>query len=113
MGAIGLIFAGLLPNIISLDRTYLPYHYPGHFRAGFGGFLLEKGDLCRGFSCLALGAIVSGLWTFLVLPGLSPEMQSILEPAFIGVVASFLGLVAGSYATKAPSSEKWQLFASP
>jgi len=36
--------------------------------------------------------------------------QSLLEPAFIGVVVSLAGLVAGSYASKAPAAEKLQLF---
>jgi hypothetical protein len=37
-------------------------------------------------------------------------MQSLLEPAFVGVMISLIALVIGSYSSPAPSEEKWQLF---
>jgi hypothetical protein len=44
------------------------------------------------------------------LPKLSMGMQSMLEPAFIGVMFSAVALVAGSYLSPASSEDKWQLF---
>jgi hypothetical protein len=38
------------------------------------------------------------------------NMQSILEPAFIGVIVSLIALVVGSYPSPAPPEGKWQLF---
>ena len=112
MGVIGLAFAGLFPNIIFLTELTFRIIIPATFLPVLAAFYWKRATATGAIASSLSGAIVSGLWTFLVLPGLSPQLQSILEPTFIGVVTSLVGLLAVSYASRPPSPEKWQLFTS-
>jgi SSS family solute:Na+ symporter len=110
MGVIGLGFAGLLPNIISLTELTFRIIIPATFIPTLAAFYWKRATATGALAASLSGAAASALWTFLVLPGLSDRLQSILEPAFIGVVASLIGLLIGSYLSPSPSPEKWQLF---
>lgn len=112
MGVTGLIFAGLFPNIIFLTELTFRIMIPATFLPTLAAFYWKRATAAGAIAASLSGAVVSGLWTFLVLPGLSPQLQSILEPTFIGVVASFIGLLIGSYVSRPPPPEKWQLFIS-
>jgi len=112
MGVIGLIFAGLFPNIIFLTELTFRIMIPATFLPALAAFYWKRATATGAIAASLSGAVVSGLWTFLVLPGLSPQLQSILEPTFIGVVASLIGLLIGSYVSQPPSPSKWQLFTS-
>lgn len=113
MGVIGLIFAALLPNIISLTELTFRLIIPATFVPVMAAFYWKRATATGALASSIAGPSVSALWTFLVLPGLSIELQSILEPAFIGVVASVIGMVVGTYLTHPPSEEKLKPFASP
>ncbi len=110
MGLVGLVFAGLLPNVISLTELTFRIIIPATFLPTLAAFYWRRATATGALTSSLLGAAASGLWTFLVLPTLSVQLQSILEPAFIGVAASLVGLVAGSYLSTPPAQEKWQLF---
>jgi SSS family solute:Na+ symporter len=111
MGIIGLVFAGLLPNIISLTELTFRIIIPATFIPTLAAFYWKRATATGALAASLSGAVVSGLWTFLVLPGLTLQLQSILEPALIGVAASLIGLLVGSYVSPPPPPEKWQLFA--
>jgi len=110
MGVAGLVFASLLPNIISLTELTFRIIIPATFLPVLAAFYWKRATATGALASSIAGAGVSALWTFMVLPNLSTTLQSILEPAFIGVLASLIGLVIGSYLSQTPSSEKMQLF---
>jgi SSS family solute:Na+ symporter len=110
MGLAGLVFASLLPNIISLTELTFRIIIPATFLPVLAAFYWKRATATGALASSIAGAGVSALWTFMVLPNLSTTLQSILEPAFIGVLASLIGLVIGSYLSPSPSPEKWQLF---
>ncbi len=110
MGVIGLVFAGLLPNIISLTELTFRIIIPATFVPVMAAFYWKRANATGALASSLFGVVSSVLWTYLVLPRLSDNLQLILEPAFIGVAVSFICLVTGSYATKPPLPEKWQLF---
>ena len=110
MGVSGLVFAGLLPNVISLTELTFRIIIPATFLPTLAAFYWKRATAAGALASSLLGAAASALWTFLVLPGLSMQLQSIFEPASIGVAVSLVGLVAGSYLSKPPAQEKWQLF---
>jgi Na+/proline symporter len=83
---------------------------PATFIPTLAAFHWKRATATGALASSILGASTSGLWTWLVLPKLSINMKSILEPAFIGVIVSLVALVAGSYLSKAPQNDKWQLF---
>ncbi len=112
MGLLGLIFAGLLPNIISLTELTFRIIIPATFLPVMAAFYWKRATATGALAASLSGAIVSGLWIFLVLPNLSHTVQLILEPAFIGVLASLVGLIIGTYCSPAPSPGKWQMFIS-
>ncbi len=110
LGVVGLAFAGLLPNIIDLTELTFRIIIPATFLPVLAAFYWKRATAAGALAASLSGAIASGLWTFLVLPTLSITMQSVLEPAFIGVVVSAVGLVVGSLLTKAPAPDKLKLF---
>jgi len=110
MGLAGLVFASLLPNIISLTELTFRIIIPATFLPVLAAFYWKRATATGALASSIAGASVSALWTFMVLPNLSTTLQSILEPAFIGVLASLIGLVIGSYLSQTPSLEKMQLF---
>ena len=110
MGLIGLVFAGLMPNVIDLTELTFRIIIPATFLPVLAAFYWKRATSTGALAASLSGAIVSALWTFLVLPDISVNLQSILEPAFIGVVASGLALVIGTYLSPAPSPDKWKLF---
>ena len=110
IGALGLIFATQGASIESLTLWTFRIMVPATFVPTLAAFYWKRATAAGALASSILGAASSGLWTWLVLPNLSINMQSILEPAFIGVSISLIALVAGSYLSPAPSPEKWQLF---
>jgi SSS family solute:Na+ symporter len=106
VGVTGLIFAGLLPNIIDLTELTFRIIIPATFLPVLASFYWKRATATGALASSISGASVSALWTFLALPNLSVTLQSILEPAFIGVLASGIGLVAGSYLSAEPAAEK-------
>ena len=110
MGVLGLVFAGLLPNIISLTELTFRIIIPATFVPVMAAFYWKRANAAGALASSLFGVISSVLWTYLALPHLSDKLQLILEPAFIGVAVSFISMVIASYAAKPPLPEKWQLF---
>jgi SSS family solute:Na+ symporter len=110
IGVVGLIFATQGANIESLTLWTFRIIIPASFVPTLAAFYWKRVTTTGALASSILGAATSGLWTWLVLPNLSTNMQSILEPAFIGVVISLIALVVGSYMSPAPPKEKWQIF---
>lgn len=110
MGLIGLVFAGLLPNIIDLTELTFRIIIPATFVPVMAAFYWKRATAGGALAASLLGVASSVLWTFLVLPNLSATLQSILEPAFIGVVVSAITLFAVSYLEPAPLPEKLKFF---
>jgi SSS family solute:Na+ symporter len=106
VGVIGLVFAGLLPNIIDLTELTFRIIIPATFLPVLASFYWKRATATGALASSLSGACTSALWTFLVLPNLSTTLQSILEPAFVGVVASGIGLVAGSLLSAASKVER-------
>jgi SSS family solute:Na+ symporter len=96
MGVIGLLFAGAMPNVISLTELTFRIIIPATFLPTLAAFYWKRATATGALTSSLLGAVAAAVWTFAVLPGLSETMQALLEPAFIGVAVSFIGLVAGS-----------------
>jgi SSS family solute:Na+ symporter len=112
-GLAGLIFAGLMPNIIDLAELTFRIIVPATFLPVLAAFYWKRATSAGALAGSLSGAISSALWTFLVLPNLSTNLQSILEPAFIGVVVSALGLLLGSLLTPVPSARRVRSFVLP
>jgi SSS family solute:Na+ symporter len=110
IGIVGLIFATQGASIESLTLWTFRIIIPASFVPTLAAFYWKRVTTTGALASTILGAATSGLWTWLVLPKLSINMQSILEPAFIGVIISLIALVVGSYMSPAPPKEKWQLF---
>lgn len=110
MGVIGLIFAALIPNVISLTELTFRIFIPATFIPTLAAFYWRRATATGALISSLSGAAASALWTFLVLPALSDTSQSILEPAFIGVAVSLGGLLIGSYLSRPAPPEKWQRF---
>ena len=110
IGVVGLIFATQGASIESLTLWTFRIIIPASFVPTLAAFYWKRVTTTGALASSILGAATSGLWTWLVLPKLSINMQSILEPAFIGVIISLIALVVGSYMSPAPPEEKWQLF---
>jgi solute:Na+ symporter, SSS family len=110
IGVVGLIFATRGASIESLTLWTFRIIIPASFVPTLAAFYWKRVTTTGALASSILGAATSGLWTWLVLPKLSINMQSILEPAFIGVIISLIALVVGSYMSPAPPEEKWQLF---
>jgi solute:Na+ symporter, SSS family len=113
IGVVGLIFATQGANIESLTLWTFRIIVPATFVPTLAAFHWKRATATGAIISSLSGAIVSAAWTFFALPGLSINWQSILEPAFIGVLVSLAGLVAGSYASKAPARDKLKLFIPP
>jgi len=110
MGVVGLAFAALIPNVISLTELTFRIVIPATFVPTLAAFYWKRVTTSGAIAASLAGPVAAALWTFLVLPGLSEQLQLVLEPALIGVVASLAGLVIGSYASRAPSPASWQQF---
>ena len=110
IGVVGLIFATQGASIESLTLWTFRIIIPASFVPTLAAFYWKRVTTTGALASSILGAATSGLWTWLVLPKLSMKMQSILEPAFIGVIVSLIALVVGSYPSPAPPEGKWQLF---
>jgi SSS family solute:Na+ symporter len=106
MGVIGLLFAGLLPNVISLTELTFRIIIPATFLPTLAAFYWKRATATGALTASLLGAAAAAIWTFAVLPNLSETLQSVFEPAFIGVAVSCLGLVAGSYLSSHSPSER-------
>ncbi len=110
IGVVGLIFAIRGTSIESLTLWTFRIIVPATFVPTLAAFYWKRVTTTGALASSILGALTSGLWTWLVLPKLTTNMQSILEPAFIGVIISLIALVIGSYISPAPQEKKWQLF---
>jgi SSS family solute:Na+ symporter len=113
VGAAGLVFAALLPNIISLTELTFRIIIPATFLPVLAAFYWKRASATGALASSIAGAGVSALWTFLVLPNLSDTLRSLFEPALIGVLASGVGLVVGTYFSRVPSPEKSKRFGLP
>ena len=107
MGVLGLVFAAAMPSVISLTELTFRIIIPATFLPTLAAFYWKRATATGAIAASLAGSVASALWTFLVLPGLSENMQLVFEPALIGVAASFVGLVVGSYASKAVTSGSW------
>lgn len=110
IGVVGLVVATQGASIESLTLWTFRIIVPATFVPTLAAFYWKRVTTTGALASSILGAATSGLWTWLVLPELSINMQSILEPAFIGVMISLIALVVGSYMSPVPPEEKWQLF---
>jgi SSS family solute:Na+ symporter len=110
IGVAGLLFAIQGASIESLTLWTFRIMVPATFVPTLAAFHWKRATATGSLASSILGAATSGLWTWLVLPKLSINMQSILEPAFIGVTISLIALVIGSYSSRAQQDDKWQLF---
>jgi solute:Na+ symporter, SSS family len=112
IGVVGLLFATQGASIESLTLWTFRIIVPATFIPTLAAFYWKRGTSSGALASSISGAATSGLWTWLVLPKLSINMQSILEPAFIGVIISLVAMVLGSYMSSAPPETTWQLFIS-
>jgi solute:Na+ symporter, SSS family len=110
IGVVGLIIATQGASIESLTLWTFRIIIPASFVPTLAAFYWKRATTRGALASSILGAATSGLWTWLVLPKLSINMQSLLEPAFIGVMVSLIALVVGSYVSPPPPEEKWRLF---
>jgi len=110
IGIVGLIFATRGSSIESLTLWTFRIIIPASFIPTLAAFYWKRATTTGALASSISGAAISALWTWLVLPKLSTNMQSILEPAFIGVIISLIALVVGSCMSPVPAEEKWQLF---
>ncbi|HXZ95043.1 MAG TPA: hypothetical protein VEG28_03925 [Dehalococcoidia bacterium] len=110
VGVVGLVFATQGTSIESLTLWTFRIIIPASFVPTLAAFYWKRVTTTGALASSILGAATSGLWTWLVVPKLSMNMQSLLEPAFIGVMVSLIALVVGSYMSPPPPEEKWQLF---
>jgi solute:Na+ symporter, SSS family len=112
IGVVGLLFATQGASIESLTLWTFRIIVPATFIPTLAAFYWKRGTSSGALASSISGAATSGLWTWLVLPKLSINMQTILEPAFIGVIISLVAMVFGSYMSSAPPETTWQLFIS-
>ncbi|MCP8304046.1 MAG: hypothetical protein H3Z50_01030 [archaeon] len=110
VGSAGFVTAAVFPNIIFLVELTFRVMIPATFVTVLAAFYWKRATALGAFLSSLIGVAVSMIWTFLVLPNLSLEYQLMLEPTFIGVVASVLALIIGSYVSRPPSIDKVQLF---
>jgi SSS family solute:Na+ symporter len=110
IGLSGLVFAGLLPSVLDLTELTFRIIIPATFVPVLAAFYWRRATAAGALTASLSGVAASMLWTFLVLPHLSLSFQSLLEPAFIGVVVSAAGLVVGSYLSPAPLPNRLKLF---
>ncbi|HXZ95065.1 MAG TPA: hypothetical protein VEG28_04035, partial [Dehalococcoidia bacterium] len=113
MGLIGLVFAALMPNIIELTELTFRIIIPATFLPVLAAFYWKRATANGALVASLSGAASAAFWHFLVLDKLSSTLQSILEPAFVGVLVSGIGLVVVSYLSPVPSPEKLKIFALP
>ena len=110
IGAAGLLFATQGASIESLTLWTFRIIIPATFIPTLAAFYWKRATTAGALASSILGALASWLWTWLVLPDLSLNAQSMLEPAFIGVAVSLVALVVVSYLTPPPAARTWQLF---
>ncbi len=110
IGAVGLVFATRGASIESLTLWTFRIIVPATFVPTLAAFYWKRVTTTGALASSILGAAASGIWTWLVLPRLSINVQSVLEPAFVGVFTSLVALIIGSYMSAAPPVEKWELF---
>jgi solute:Na+ symporter, SSS family len=110
VGVAGLLFALQGSSIESLTLWTFRIMVPATFVPTLAAFYWQRATTAGALASSLSGALTSGLWTWLVLPELSANMQSLLEPAFIGVIVSLVSMVAGSYLSRSPGAEKWRHF---
>ena len=112
IGVAGLAFATQGASIETLILWTFRIMIPATFIPTLAAFYWKRVTKQGALASSVLGAAASSLWTWLVLPNLSINNQSLLEPAFIGVLVSLAALVIGSYLSPAPRPEDWRLFIS-
>ncbi len=110
MGVLGLLFAWLDPNVVSLTELTFRIFIPATFIPTLAAFYWKRATAVGALLSSLFGVAASVLWHFLVLPRLTPPLDSWLEPAFIGVTVSFVVLVMVSFLSKPSPAEKWQQF---
>jgi len=110
MGVLGLLFAWLDPNVVSLTELTFRIFIPATFIPTLAAFYWKRATAVGALLSSLVGVAASVLWHFLVLPKLTPPSDSWFEPAFIGVAASFVVLVVVSFLSKPSAAEKWQQF---
>ncbi len=108
IGVVGLLFALQGASIESLTLWTFRIMVPATFIPTLAAFYWKRVTSAGALASAILGAATSGLWTWLVMPGLSVRMQSVFEPAFVGVAVSLVALVAVSLLSRATANEKWQ-----
>ncbi|MEM2872945.1 MAG: hypothetical protein QXD82_02115 [Nitrososphaerales archaeon] len=114
MGSAGFVLAAIFQNIILLVELTFRIMIPATFVTVLAAFYWKRATAAGAFASSLIGSSVAVLWAFLALPllGVDPLLlqPTLLEPTFIGVLASFIALVVVSYLTSPPSMETLQLF---
>jgi len=110
MGVLGLLFAWLDPSIISLTELTFRIFIPATFIPTLAAFYWKRATAIGALLSSLAGVAASVLWHFLVLPGLTPPLDSWFEPAFIGVAVSAAALAVASLLSSPSPAEKWQKF---
>ncbi|MFH1328676.1 MAG: hypothetical protein ABIH76_07555 [Candidatus Bathyarchaeota archaeon] len=103
VGAVALILALAIPSIIGLIELCFRIYIPAAVPAIIAAFYWKRATAPAAIASVITGAIMGGLWTFLVLPALHFTVwEFILEPTFIGLIASSTVLIVGTYLSKPP-----------
>ena len=110
MGALGLLFAWLDPNVVSLTELTFRIFIPATFIPTLAAFYWKRATAVGALLSSLVGVAASVLWHLLVLPTLTPPLDSWFEPTFIGVALSFVVLVVASFLSKPSPAEKWAQF---
>jgi len=110
MGVLGLLFAWLDPNVVSLTELTFRIFIPATFVPTLAAFYWRRATAVGALFCSLAGVAASVLWHFLVLPKLTQPLDSWFEPAFIGVAVSFVVLAVTSFLSKPSPAEKWRQF---
>jgi SSS family solute:Na+ symporter len=110
MGVLGLLFAWLDPNVVSLTELTFRIFIPATFIPTLAAFYWKRATAVGALLSSVVGVAASVMWHLLVLPTLTTPLDSWFEPAFIGVAVSFVVLVVASFLSKPSPAEKWQQF---
>ena len=107
IGVTALMIGITMPNILDLVELCFRVYIPASVPSIFAAFYWRRATSSAAIGSILAGAFTGGLGAFLVLPLFHLTIwKFILEPAGIGLIASTLTLIIGSYLSKPPPTEK-------
>ena len=113
VGITALIIGLAMPNILGLVELCFRVYIPASVPSVLAAFYWKRATSSAAIASALVGALTGGLWTFLVLPFFHFTIwEFILEPAFIGLIASTIALIIVSYSSKPPPIERVMTIAS-